>query len=297
MNNPIKKEVFIGNCRLILGDCLEVMQGLDKVDSVLSDPPYMYLKHKLDKHFDHIEWINQVKNVTKEDASFSFFGRGVSLAQWIVEADKAGFKFKEEVVWDKRKISSPMLSLGRLHEMFIVFAKGDFKINTVYVDYVEDCFNKEDFNKVSNSLKRVCSELKKIKHIEELTELLKGTRNINHKAKHGVTCFKGKDKNRGFSQIEAMERGAVLKSIITQLPEHYHFEHPTQKPIALMEKLIKLTTKEGDIILDTFMGSGSTLVACAKTGRHGIGIELDEEYFNIACRRVEEAYRQGDLFI
>ena len=50
-------------------------------------------------------------------------------------------------------------------------------------------------------------------------------------------------------------------------------------------------------ILDPFMGSGTTLVACAKLGRKGIGIELDPDYFEIACRRVEQAYRQPDLFV
>lgn len=77
-----------------------------------------------------------------------------------------------------------------------------------------------------------------------------------------------------------------------------HKEHLTQKPIQLMKWCLEQLPKDcTGAIFDPFMGSGSTLVACAKTGRHGIGIELDEEYFNIACRRVEEAYRQGDLFI
>ena len=53
----------------------------------------------------------------------------------------------------------------------------------------------------------------------------------------------------------------------------------------------------GETILDPFMGSGTTLVACAKLGRRGVGIEIDPDYFEIACRRVEEAYRQPDLFI
>ena len=53
----------------------------------------------------------------------------------------------------------------------------------------------------------------------------------------------------------------------------------------------------GDTILDPFMGSGTTLVACAKMGRKGIGIEIDEDYFNIACKRVEEAYKQPDMFV
>ena len=52
-----------------------------------------------------------------------------------------------------------------------------------------------------------------------------------------------------------------------------------------------------ETILDPFMGSGTTLVACAKLGRKGIGIELDPDYFDIACKRVEEAYRQPDLFV
>jgi len=73
-------------------------------------------------------------------------------------------------------------------------------------------------------------------------------------------------------------------------------QHPTQKPVALMEWCLGFLP-DAETILDPFMGSGTTLVACAKLGRKGIGIELDPEYFDIACRRVEEAYRQPDLFI
>ena len=66
--------------------------------------------------------------------------------------------------------------------------------------------------------------------------------------------------------------------------------HPTQKPVALLEYLILTYTNEGEIVLDFTMGSGSTGVACMNTNRHFIGIELDEGYFNIAKKRIEEAY-------
>jgi len=72
--------------------------------------------------------------------------------------------------------------------------------------------------------------------------------------------------------------------------------HPTQKPVALMEWCLGfLPTAE--TILDPFMGSGTTLVACAKLGRKGIGVELDPDYFEIACERVQKAYDQPDLFV
>ena len=66
--------------------------------------------------------------------------------------------------------------------------------------------------------------------------------------------------------------------------------HPTQKPVALLVYLIKTYTNKGDVVLDNCMGSGSTGVACVNTGRNFIGIELDEGYFNIAKKRIEEAY-------
>ena len=72
--------------------------------------------------------------------------------------------------------------------------------------------------------------------------------------------------------------------------------HPCEKPVPLMLWCLGFLP-DAKTILDPFMGSGTALVACAKLGRHGTGIELDPEYFDIACKRVEEAYRQPDLFV
>ncbi len=73
-------------------------------------------------------------------------------------------------------------------------------------------------------------------------------------------------------------------------------QHPTQKPVALMEWCLGFLP-DAKTILDPFMGSGTTLVACQRMGRHGTGIEIDPDYFDIACRRVDEAARQPDLLI
>lgn len=72
--------------------------------------------------------------------------------------------------------------------------------------------------------------------------------------------------------------------------------HPTQKPVALMEWCLGFLPK-AETILDPFMGSGTTLVACQRLGRQGTGIELDPDYFDIACKRVDEATRQPDMFV
>jgi site-specific DNA-methyltransferase (adenine-specific) len=73
--------------------------------------------------------------------------------------------------------------------------------------------------------------------------------------------------------------------------------HPTQKPVTLMERLIKPYTDRESTVLDPFMGSGTTGVACAKMGRKFIGIEMEPKYFEIACKRIEDAYKQPDMFV
>jgi site-specific DNA-methyltransferase (adenine-specific) len=73
-------------------------------------------------------------------------------------------------------------------------------------------------------------------------------------------------------------------------------DHPTQKPQRLINEWVRLFSDAGETILDPYMGSGTTGVACAKLGRKFIGIEINQEYFDIACKRIERAYREPNLF-
>lgn len=106
------------------------------------------------------------------------------------------------------------------------------------------------------------------------------------KTKEGEAVFKSKLKS-----IPRLSNDRYPKNII-EIPTPKHngegTYHPTQKPVELMGYLIKTYTNEGDTVLDNCMGSGSTGVACKKTGRHFIGIEKDPKYFDIAVRRVSE---------
>lgn len=72
-------------------------------------------------------------------------------------------------------------------------------------------------------------------------------------------------------------------------------EHPNEKPVELCEHFIDLTTNAGELVLDPFMGSGTTGVACMNLGRKFIGIEIERKYFDIGCRRIEDAQRQQRL--
>jgi site-specific DNA-methyltransferase (adenine-specific) len=99
----------------------------------------------------------------------------------------------------------------------------------------------------------------------------------------------------GFARWNAGGKRGVYTHLTN--PPDRHGEHPTEKPVRLMRELVRDFTNVGDLILDPFMGSGTTGVACVKLGRKFIGIEIDEKYFDIACRRIEAAYAQPDLFI
>lgn len=73
-------------------------------------------------------------------------------------------------------------------------------------------------------------------------------------------------------------------------------QHPTQKPVPLMRILIENSSRKGDVVLDPFMGSGSTAIACIQSERHFVGYEIDEQYYTIACRRIKNESRQLNIF-
>ena len=104
--------------------------------------------------------------------------------------------------------------------------------------------------------------------------------------KRGGPC-KWYDKSK---RIENIIRPDAIGKIIPQADDH-----PTVKPVALGAHFIRLHTTDGDTVLDPFMGSGTTGVACANLGRRFIGIEIEERYFDIACERIRQAYEQPRL--
>lgn len=87
-----------------------------------------------------------------------------------------------------------------------------------------------------------------------------------------------------------------VPNIISMMPPRER-AHPNEKPLRLIEMLVGYLSNRGQAILDPFMGSGTTLVACQRMGRAGTGVEIDPDYFDTACKRVDEAARQPDLLI
>ena len=94
--------------------------------------------------------------------------------------------------------------------------------------------------------------------------------------------------NPAASCVQSIRKGCNERSIISLLRDHYSAIHPTQKPVRLLERLLALTTKPGDLVVDPFSGSGATTVACINIWRASIGFEIDKEYFDLSQQRIEK---------
>ena len=298
------------NVQLHLGDCLDVMRGMaDKsVDAVITDPPYLYLNHKLDRPFDEDVYFPEVKRILKPSGFHVSFGRGDSFYRWNIKLADLGFIFKEEIIWDKRYTSSPMTAIARCHETIAIYSAKNGVINKTRVNYVEA--KKHDLDAVIADVNRTKSLLKDPELLTEIESFLI-TRKDNPNAKlldspvvakkdaankHQITTGKKRySADRGVYTLDQMINGAREKSIIKVLAPHYRMEHPTQKPTELMVRLLGLVSSPDMVIFDPFMGSGTTGVACVQTGRNFIGIEIDPTYFAIAERRIQEAQLQPRL--
>ena len=113
-----------------------------------------------------------------------------------------------------------------------------------------------------------------------------------YKATNNPSLQKGT--NRDYKKVTTINNGERYPLTTLRFNRVKNPIHPTQKPIELLEYMIKTYTNEGDTVLDFTMGSGSTGVACANTGRNFIGIELDSQYFEIAKKRIEDAVNEKE---
>lgn len=215
--SPYLRKEIIGDCTLYLGDYLEVLPTLGKVDAVVTDPPYgmaFQSNHRAEKHM-------KIAN----DGS-------VSLLQWVcrLEAKHSKYVFCR---WDNLiDVAQP--------KSLITWVKNNWSMGDLEHEHARQT---------------------------EVALYYPGPEHF---------FPKGRPQD-------------VIRS-----PRTGNDHHPTEKPVQLMRSFVGWTS---GCVVDPFMGSGTTGVACAKMGRKFIGVELEEKYFDIACERIRKAYDQPGLFV
>ena len=250
----IRKEV-IGGQTLILGDCMEVMPNLGRVDAVVTDLPYGTTQCAWDAAIPFAAMWGALASCIGPDTPVLLFG-SEPFSSMLRASNLRRFKY--DWIWDKPKATGFLNAKKqplRGHEIISVF----YERQPLYQP-----------------------------------QMTKGVRKQTFRGKHLQTDVYGEMRgDYAYDSDQRYPNSVITFSSDTQNSNY----HPTQKPVALLEYLIETYTAPGRTVLDFTMGSGTTLVACQRLGREGTGIEIDPGYFEIACRRVEEAERQPDMFV
>ena len=243
------------------GDCLELMKEIpDKsIDMILCDLPYGTTKNKWDSVLPFDKMWEQYDRIIKENGCIALFADGMFMSD-LMQSNKKLWRYN--LVWDKELISG-FLNANRMplrsHEEICIFYK---KLPTYNPQFTEG-------------------------------EPLHGM---------GTKFSQEKNKNNNYGNFDSCNNPSAKrtgdtkkypKSIVKfPRPASCVMIHPTQKPVELLEWLIKTYTNENDLVLDNCMGSGSTGVAAVSINRNFIGIELEEKYFNISKERIESVNKK-----
>jgi len=242
-----------------LGDCMEIMKMIpDKsVDMILCDLPYGTTACAWDTIIPFDALWKEYGRLIKPNGAIVLTASQPFTSALVMSNPKM---FKYEWIWEKNVASNFMqykFMPAKKHENILVFANG----KTTYNAIMED--------KSPLSLERMKYKFKNRKQSEHYKTDISEDRSNREEQMYPTS-------------IQKFNRETGL--------------HPTQKPLALMEYLIRTYTNEGETVLDNTMGSGTTGVACVNTKREFIGIELQDKYFEIAEKRINSAKLQTSLF-
>lgn len=205
------------NIQLYNADNLEVMATLpdESIDVICIDPPYLYLKkQKLERPFDEQRFFAECKRLLTKKGFIVMFGRGTSFYRWNTILDGLGFVFKEEVIWNKSYVSSPLMPVSRIHETISILTKKEGGINKVKVPYLE--MKGHDIDSIVTDIKRLKTTFKNTKSLNAVLEFLENNKVPTDKDNVISTSISSviKTQDRCASVMAGIQNGLNEKSII-----------------------------------------------------------------------------------
>lgn len=243
-------------------DCLEGMKRIPdgSVDAIICDLPYGTTANKWDSIIPFDKLWEQYKRIIKKNGVIALFSQQPFTSELVMSNPSM---FKYEWIWEKEHgtgFLNANFAPMKIHENICVFSLG------------------------------AAAPTKKIENrIVYNPQYTKGEPYI---AKAGAVC---QNYGKKFDYVTISD-GKRFPTDILKFNRDADSFHPTQKPVDLLRYLIRTYSNEGDTILDNCMGSGTTAVACIREKRHFIGFELNKEYFDKACKRIDAERRQLTLF-
>lgn len=347
---------------LILGDCLEVMAGMepDSVDAVVTDPPYSlsFMSKAWDETLPGVDVWEQALNVLKPAHYLMAFGGTRTHHRLMCALEDAGFEIRDTLMWLYGSgFPKGKGNLKPAWEPIILCRKPGAKVRPLGIDECRiegapDCPGSTPPSSVAGRRGSMAGSMERVDYsqpsgrwpanlildetsgamLDEQTGMLTsgvpgvrrkphetnamagrlgllGEQEVGYADSGGASrffyCAKASraERNAGCEGLEAKVKDAEYRQPIgNPLADRIHGcgakatnHHPTVKPVALMSWLVRLIALPGATVLDPFMGSGTTGVACAQEGREFIGIEREPEYLEIAKARIDNATRQGVL--
>ena len=234
------------------GDCLELMQDIEdkSIDLILCDPPFGTTSCAWDIVLPFDKLWNQYNRIIKDNGAILLFGQE-PFSSMLRLSNLENYKY--DIYWQKERLTNIQQvkrRVGKDVENISVFYKKQCTYNPQMIEYD----GPKRSNKIGNGKLGLLSDSGNKRPIEYI------------------------DKGKRYpTQVWKFKRDILTSNL-----------HPTQKPVALLEELIKTFSNIGEVVLDNCMGSGSTIIAASRTGRDYIGIEKNDNYFRIAENRIKE---------